>query len=110
MSGYDLLTKATRLLGMEAPDEGMKLAGATALSEVMTDLGFRPISSLSEMVGVASPKTVNALVFGLASHLALAMGDSTAHALLSKQYSRQRAALLGRSEQVCDKLFGGEGL
>ena len=110
MNGYELLNKAVRLLGMETPDEGMKLAGQTALYEVMTDLGFHPVSSLSEEIGVFSPTAVSALTFGLAATLSLCMGDEVAHGVLSKEYGRKRGALLSSAEQVRDTVFGGGAL
>lgn len=107
MNGYRLLDDACRLLGLERADDSVKIMGRPIINAVLCELGFAPLSSLSEPVGVLSPKAEQALLFGTAMLIANATGDETGRNSMSQIYSQKRAALKGRISAVKNRFPGG---
>lgn len=110
MNGYKLLDDACRLLGLEGADDNVKIIGRPLVNAILGELGFAPIDSLSELVGVLSSRAEQALLFGTAMLIAGATGDETGKNTMSELYGRKRAALKGRISSVKARFPGGGNL
>jgi hypothetical protein len=108
MTGYGLLTEGLRLMGIGEMDENIKIIGLTLVNTVICDLGFAPIGSLSENIGISSGDAVQTLIFGVATLICNAMGDTDGRNAMSGIYSQKLAAYKGRINKVRDVMPKGE--
>lgn len=108
MNGYKLLTDAARLIGIVETDEELRIIGLPLINTVISELGFVPITSLSESVGISSPSATQALLFGTAMLICNALGDEEGRYAMSQIYSAKRAAIKGRVDRIRDTIPKGD--
>lgn len=108
MNGYKLLEDAAKLLGLDRADDNMKIIGLPLVNEIITELGFVPIDSLSEKIGTASPAVCSAMRFGVAALMANAVGDTVLYNTLAQTFNQKRSTLASKIEKVRDVLPRGE--
>lgn len=108
MNGYDILTLSARLIGIERLDEGIKMMGLSILNATLDDMGFMPISSLSEDTGLPAPGDRQTLIFGTAMLLANALGDGDGREAMGELYARRTAAKKGAIRSLRDVMPKGE--
>ena len=108
MNGYKLLDEAAKLLGMDWADENIKIIGLPLVNEIICELGFMPISSLSERIGIASPTVCSALRFGVATLIANAIGDLPSRNSLSQIYAQKYSKIASKIDKVRDIFPRGE--
>ncbi len=108
MNGYKLIDDSAKLLGLDRADENMKIIGLPIANEIIVELGFMPLGSLSEKIGIAAPSTLSALRFGVAALMANAIGDTDSHTALYEIYTQKHSRLASKIEKVRDVLPRGE--
>ena len=108
MNGYDILTLSARLIGIERLDEGIKMMGLSLLNATLDDMGFMPLSSLSEDTGLPTPTDRQTLIFGTSMLLANALGDSDGREAMGELYSRRAATKKGGVRSLRDVMPKGE--
>lgn len=108
MNGYKILEDAARLLGLSGLDENLKIIGLPLLNEIITELGFIPVSSLSDFIGISSAKYLSALRFGVATLVANALGDYDSRNAMSKIYTAKLSEVKCKVERVRNVIPGGE--
>ncbi len=108
MNGYELLINSTRLIGINEPDENLKIIGLPLINAVIEELGFLPLSSLAENTGISSPDHRQALTFGTAMLICNALGDESGRNAMSQLYSRKLAKINGKNHRVRDVLPKGD--
>lgn len=110
MTGYKILWDAARLTGIGEPDENLKIIGLPLINSVISELGFLPLSSLAENVGIASGEVGQALLFGTAMLICNALGDEEGRNAMSQVYNLKLSRIKGRIGRVRDVLPKGDWL
>lgn len=108
MNGYKLIQDAARLIGLEGADENLKIIGLPLVNEIITELGYLPLSSLSDKIGISYPAACSALRFGVAALIANALGDEEAKDTMYQMYSKKYSRLTSKIERVKDVMPKGE--
>lgn len=108
MNGYKVLEEAAKLLGLSSVDENLKIIGLPLVNEILIDLGFAPLSSLYEKVGISSEKMLSALRFGVSALVAGAQGDFDSRESMSATYTAKKAELKNHISRVKNVIPGGE--
>lgn len=104
MTGYDIYNKAILRLGYDRNlTEDLAGRSLELIGQIAEDLSIKAPSSLSEEIQGDS-KTVEALCCGTAMLLALSFSDKIRHTVFCELYNAKRAAILGHSERVEDRL------
>ena len=109
MNGYDILTAAARLTGIQQLDENLKIIGLTIVNSVLEDMGFLAVSSLGESVGLPSTGQRQTLIYGVAMLICNALGDAEGRKAMSDIYYPRLALIKGRVSSVRN-IFPKEGL
>lgn len=102
MNGYKLISDASKMIGMEIIDEKLKIIGLPIVNAVLEELGFCPLKTLSDGVGVYSRPARQALVFGTAMLICNALGDDEGRASMSGLYNQKLSLLRGSVAKVRD--------
>ncbi len=108
MTGYKLLCDAAKLTGIGEPDENLKIIGLPLINSVIAELGFLPLTSLAEIIGISSGDDVQALLFGTAMLICNALGDEEGRNAMSQVYNLKLAKTKGRICRVKDVLPKGD--
>ena len=109
MTGYDIYNKAVLRLGYNSNlGEDFSDCGLELIVQIAEDLLIKPPHSLFDEIN-ADVKGLEALCCGSAMLLALRFGDRVRHMAFSELYNAKRAAILGHSERVEDRLPVSEG-
>lgn len=109
MTGYDVMKRATSLLGYSggegdpAESDSAALKGLEIIKQLSMDLRFGEISSLSESLDIPQSKT-EALCYGMAMLLALTEGDANKNRLFAEIYNAKRGAALAETANIKDCL------
>ena len=108
MNGYEILNSAAKLAGFQGLDENLKITGLALVNTVIAEMGYLPISSLSEDTGIASPDARSTLITGTAMLISGSLGDTEERAAFSKIFCSKLATLKGKIGKVKDVLPKGD--
>lgn len=110
MNGYNVLTDAVRLIGLETPDDSLKIRGLAMINTILCELGYHPIRLLSQKTEVYSAVAVQALIVGTAMLIANSLGDSDCRNALSSAYNDIRRSAMGNINRIRDVMPKGDVL
>ena len=106
MTGYDLYLRAAAMLGLtaEAAEQtGLLKQACRMVTELCLDLGAKTPETVSEELQI-TPAQEDALIYGIAMLMAIALGDSAANRFYTGLYNAKRARALARTDRIADVL------
>lgn len=108
MNGYKILEDSARLAGFCELDDNLKIMGLVLINEIIQDLGYLPLSSLTESVGISYEKALSALRFGLAALILGTAGDLDGRNEMWAVYTKKKSQIKNRIVRVKNIMPGGE--
>ena len=109
MTGYDVLKRASGLLGAYGAADvnaASRLAiteGLEIINQLAADLKVRELSSISEELDIPAAKA-EAICYGAAMLLALNAGDAGKNRIFAEIYNAKRGTALAEKASITDRL------
>ncbi len=110
ITGYDIYSKALRLMGDNAEDENLNINNGAmplaldAVNQICSELfEMPPKSTLLEPIEMPC-NAINACVFGVAMLLSLSMGDCEQNKFFTNAYNAGRSAVKSSLQKIGDIL------
>ena len=108
MNGLKILNQALALMGIPKLNEEVRKTGLYMLNVVCEDLNLPPVESVENKLPLLSEKEITALTYGVATRLALSMGDEYLKDIFEKAYLKKRNELKSSVLRVKNSIFTGE--
>lgn len=108
MTARELLKNAANVMGFNAPTDEMLEFGITAMNSSLEDLNKAPIETLEATIENITEAEKQALIYGTALFLSVAMGDLRSNECFSPIYHKKRRKAKGEKTFVLDSLPKGE--
>ncbi len=108
MNGYSAVEEATKLIGVFGGVESLKETALPIINLVLCEMGQNQTETLSSEIPLSTTNHKAALISGVASKVAAAIGDTNSAEWAHQAFKRQLAILKGSVSAVKDILPKGE--
>ena len=107
MNGLKILSGALALMGISQISEEVKKTGLYMINFVCEDLEINPLKNIADTLPSLNKKQISALTYGVATRLALSMGDEYLKDIFEKAYVGKRNEIKSSVLRVKNSIFRG---
>ncbi len=108
MNGLKILNQALALMGVSQISEEVRKMALYMINVVCEDLGIKSLISIEDKFSPLSRKELTALTYGVATRLAVSMGDDYLKSIFEKDYNQKRSEIKSSVLKVKNSIFKGE--